>query len=590
MPLTNNLPSLVRANVDFTNHSHQVTLPSHFPPDFPNTIFSTPIKQRLGTSRPANEQSKITVDKLAQLLHKELENSRVEGSDFISLMFPDQFLPIPIDEIFFNKLASAKVWDKKKQKFFSEPSSFTEDNTALWLNSLAEEITKCSPNLNLKVNRVWYAGNKMVAPQGSAILRKPDIILLNAKDAKKIISSQNTPYEEKTHWAMILALGETTIECSRPQRMLDTVDGKSYIMFTAQHDRRFIPALCFHGKRNWSLTITDRQGQLVSGTMSLRGMHYVGKFLRILISLMFGEQKLLGLDSSMIRDTNHHISKIFVDGISYSVRRNIYSLQSLLGRGTKVWIVARNRKNYILKDAWVQASRVENENKHLKKIQGIPVLKGKVPTLVAGEDVLIDGLPDNTLWYRVGLGQDDDHRVHRHVLTSDIGTSITTFTSKAEFIKAMIDIVHSMSANKYYSLLMLINDKVLTILYNDAHILHRDISPNNIMLVRDHDGNVLHALLIDFDYASTLEKGKGKEKEGEVDYPSTLEEGKGKGKEKEEGEDKEEENNGTADNDLGDVVDRFRTVSLFPLLSPHLFIPIEGNAAIYGHRDFVAKG
>ena len=102
-----------------------------------------------------------------------------------------------------------------------------------------------------------------------------------------------------------------------------------------------------------------------------------------------------------------------------------------------------------------------------------------------------------------------------------------------------------------------------------AHILHRDISPNNIMLVRNDDGSVLHALLIDFDYASTLEKGKEK----------------GKGKAKEEGEKEKSDNK-----DLGDVVDRFRTVSLFPLLSPHLFILIEGNAAIYGHRDFVAKG
>ena len=105
-----------------------------------------------------------------------------------------------------------------------------------------------------------------------------------------------------------------------------------------------------------------------------------------------------------------------------------------------MWIVIRNNKNYILKDAWVQASRVENENKHLKKIQDIPVLKGKVPTLVAGKDVLINGLPDNTLWYRAGLRHEDDHRVHPRVLTSDIGTSITTF-------KAMIDIVHSTSAN-----------------------------------------------------------------------------------------------------------------------------------------------
>jgi len=53
---------------------------------------------------------------------------------------------------------------------------------------------------------------------------------------------------------------------------------------------------------------------------------------------------------------------------------------------------------------------------------------------------------------------------------------------------------------------MLIKDKVLTTLYNNAQILHRNISPNNIMLVRDDEGSVLHALLIDFDYASSLEK------------------------------------------------------------------------------------
>jgi hypothetical protein len=446
MPLANNL-GLAQANlnVNFANNSQQVSLPSHFPPHFPNTLFSTPIKQRLGTARPANEQSKITVDKLAQLLHKELEDSRTNGADFIPLIFPDQFLPIPIDNKLFEKLASAKVWNKKKQKLFSEPSSYSEDDVALWLNSLAKDIAKCFTNL--KVKRFWYAGNKMIAPQGSSILRKPDIVLLNAKDFAKVTSSKKAPHEEKTQWAMFYALGETTAESRSPPRMLDTVDGKSYIIFTVQHDRRFVPALCFNGSNDWSLTITDRQGQLFSGMMSLRGIRYVGSFLRILISLMFGEEKVLGLDPNMNRDTNHHISSVFIGGVSYSIRRNIYSLQSLLGRGTKVWIVTKDSKNYILKDAWVQASRVENENKHLTKIQGIPVLKGKVPTLVAGEDVLIDGHSDDTLWYRVGLGQDDDYRVHRRVLTSDIGTSITTFTSKAEFIKAMIDIVRSTSGN-----------------------------------------------------------------------------------------------------------------------------------------------
>lgn len=411
MPLTNNLVGIAQANDDSPNQPQQITLPNHFPPHFTNALFSTPIKQCLGSSRPSNDQSKITVDKLAQLLHKELEHSRLNGPEFIPLMFPDRFLPIPINDDLFKKLASAKIWDKRKQKFSFEPSSYREDDIAEWLNSLAKGIEKCFPNL--KVKRYWYAGNSMVAPQGSTILRKPDIVLLNVDDATKIISSRNTSYEEKTQWAMIFALGETTAEARRPQRMLDTIDGKSYIMFTAQHDRRFVPAFCFNGSNDWSLTVTDRQGQLFSGMMSLRGITYVGKFLRILISLMFGDEKLLGLDPNMKRDTKHHITNILVNGVSYSVRRNIYCLQSLLGRGTKVWIVWKDRKNYILKDAWVQASRVENERKHLEKVQDIPFLKGKVPTLVAGEDVSIDGRPDDTLWYRADIGQEDDHRVHQ---------------------------------------------------------------------------------------------------------------------------------------------------------------------------------
>jgi serine/threonine protein kinase len=55
---------------------------------------------------------------------------------------------------------------------------------------------------------------------------------------------------------------------------------------------------------------------------------------------------------------------------------------------------------------------------------------------------------------------------------------------------------------------MLIKDQVLTILCHEANILHHDISPNNIMLVHDDDGRVLHVLLIDFDYASMLEMNK----------------------------------------------------------------------------------
>ena len=142
----------------------------------------------------------------------------------------------------------------------------------------------------------------------------------------------------------------------------------------------------------------------------------------------------------MICDRKNDNSKIHLDGKLFSVRQKIYSLQSLLGQGTQVWIVSRCGKPYILKDAWVQASRVENENSLLQAIQGLPALEGKVPTFIEGEDVSIGGFLDDTTWYRRGEGFEDGRRLHRRVLTSGIGNSITTFSSKVEFIRAMIDI------------------------------------------------------------------------------------------------------------------------------------------------------
>jgi hypothetical protein len=437
-------PGVVPTSFDIFDRSGQFKLPNHFPPEVRNAVFSTPFKQRIGTTRLPNERSKISVDKLADLLEKELEDNRIEGPSFIPLLFPDRILPIPVNSNLFAKLASSKLWNPLKREFYDKPPSESEDGVAEWLNTLAKKIGEYFPGHEVK--RHWYSGNKSVPPMGSCIVRKPDMALLNITDAKRIIRFRKTPHEEKLQWSQILALGETSAQSPTPRRMLDTVDGKSYVLFTTQHDRRFVPAICFDGRGKWSLTVTDRQGQLRSGMLSLRGDDYVKLFLRVFITLMFGQEMHLGLDPNMIRDKNHQVSKIFLDGKSFSVRRKIYSLQSLLGRGTQVWIVSRDGKPYILKDAWVQASRVENENMHLKAIQSIPVLKGKVPTFVAGEDVLIGGFSDDTLWYR-GEGYEDNYRVHRRVLTSGIGNSITTFTSKVEFIRAMIDVVKSMSGD-----------------------------------------------------------------------------------------------------------------------------------------------
>ena len=153
---------------DVVNNSGEVRLPHHFPPHVYNSLFSTPIKQHMGTARLPDEQTKISVNKLAHLLDKELSNNCISGPAFICLIFPDQLLPIPVDDTLFEKLVAAKIWDSSKAEFLLNPSSYSENDVAKWLNSLAKGIEKCFPNY--KTEWSWYAGNKMVAPKGSAIV------------------------------------------------------------------------------------------------------------------------------------------------------------------------------------------------------------------------------------------------------------------------------------------------------------------------------------------------------------------------------------------------------------------------------------
>ncbi|KAF8808704.1 hypothetical protein BYT27DRAFT_7337683 [Phlegmacium glaucopus] len=153
-----------------------------------------------------------------------------------------------------------------------------------------------------------------------------------------------------------------------------------------------------------------------------------------------------------------------------------------------IWLVTRDGKYYILKDSWIQVSRVESEITFLQKLKDDPELKNRVPHLVEGEDIYIGGFVDSTGRYREQIGGIHDSRGHRRLVMTPIRKQITTFQSKCELILALIDIV-----------------EVLKCLYERHQMLHRDISPNNLMLIRPNlEGEVRHGLLIDFDYAALI--------------------------------------------------------------------------------------
>jgi hypothetical protein len=160
-------------------------------------------------------------------------------------------------------------------------------------------------------------------------------------------------------------------------------------MFLKQEDHRFVPALSFDGSGNFSLTITDRQGQIIMPIMPCwAGKGPVFIFLKLLAILMFSDKFYLGLDPTMERLPHARaIYCIRCDGKWYNIHSQIYRIQSIVGRGTAVWIVYNNEGYFILKDSWVQPSRVTSEVEILKQFLRDTKLRRRVPELIGSEDL-----------------------------------------------------------------------------------------------------------------------------------------------------------------------------------------------------------
>jgi len=156
---------------------------------------------------------------------------------------------------------------------------------------------------------------------------------------------------------------------------------------------------------------------------------------------MYAPLAHIGFDPSMLCDNTGKIKSIFVNDIEFIVVKRIYSLQALIGRGTKVWVVRQGENHYILKDSWVQSGRVGSEIDFLTLMKGHQYLEGRVPKIFEGEDIKVNGVLDSTGRYRVDSGQANYHRIHRRLAMEPIGEPLIKFRSRAEFIQVIIELV-----------------------------------------------------------------------------------------------------------------------------------------------------
>ena len=150
-------------------------------------------------------------------------------------------------------------------------------------------------------------------------------------------------------------------------------------------------------------------------------------------------------DPHFIHDNANQLVAINMGNKCYELGDHIYVVESLLGRGTNVWIVTREDKQFILKDSWVLGDLVESEIVHLQAMKEHSKIKSRVPIFMDGGDVEINGITDSTANYR-GQGLIRYHhnqRVHRRIVTGPVGIPLTRFRSKKEFVNALMDVVSS---------------------------------------------------------------------------------------------------------------------------------------------------
>jgi hypothetical protein len=394
----------------------------------------SPIARRASGIRLPHDESPKDLDDLEELLKVDVnpDNPDTLLTNVITLIdtiFPDSKLPFLPSEELLNKLpcynGHCQTWitpDLKERKQ-------REVMLADFLNKVVADLEAITGRSAL---RNWDASFCNSPLLGSPIVRKPDVVLLDADRRHPV------------RWASVRAIAEITTQSREPKTISNTVTDKSYVILTTQPNRVFVPILSFWNDWQCRLTVTDRQGQLRSQVFELGTPWHAAsccQFLRLIIGFCFADKVVVGYDPTMKTDAKDKVEFISCDGKEFKVIKVLFEAQSLIGRATHVWLVEYEGRKYILKDAWVENSRPISEFTCLESLKGVQ----GVAQLFCGADVCVNGETLHTGLIRAGgWGNKKKFRVRRRIVLSTIGEHIATFSSKKELISAFRDITKSM--------------------------------------------------------------------------------------------------------------------------------------------------
>lgn len=294
------------------------------------------------------------------------------------------------------------------------------------------------------------------SPTGGYRPRKPDIILLN-RNIRHFLHEKGL----RPRWLHVEAVLEVSSSASRESMVMQIME-KTALMFEAQPFRRFAIGLAFRGTTakgvEFCFVLVDRSGVCITHWTNIDGYGGI-KLARIIFALIYGKPALLGIDTSMTIDIlSGNVIKIRVQEREFVVVKHIHASLVLFGRGTHVFLVRdENGQLHILKDAWILVDHGISEIEVLKHINAClekdsskdsQTYRSLHPRFIVGEEI-----GDSTTVRRGRLTDPPPERVHRRVVTGPVGDPLSSFRSREEFVKVLLDCVKCKSGVQYWKLL-----------------------------------------------------------------------------------------------------------------------------------------
>ncbi|KAJ2840578.1 hypothetical protein FBU31_000303, partial [Coemansia sp. 'formosensis'] len=250
-------------------------------------------------------------------------------------------------------------------------------------------------------------------------------------------------------------------------------------------------------------------------------------FIEVLVHCSLCEESQLGRDTSMEHLPELNCWKIACpdetgnmgEGATtqdYYLASVRYQADRVFGRHTRCFLATKDRPTVeitdaspliptvVIKDSWVFSKRNAADDTH-DEVRLLKKIKESLSAHTTDKDIIIPEImvggrvsfqrngewvndTTSTMYQLSEADSSDDSyfRAHHRIVMSPIGEPLHTTKSVAEFVTVVCDAMHAHSA-----------------IVEHCNILHRDISDNNILVIR-RDG-IARGMLIDFDYAIDMD-------------------------------------------------------------------------------------